>query len=230
VPTAAAQQVQERKQENPNDVHKMPVEAAKLDRRMVFRGESVPPGHSYEGDHHTRPYYHMKSMQASHREIEAEKNLGLIRIGAFNPEVKSGNQVVFEFLGVFYSFDTQEYHPQEHRRAQEEDQPFAIAPLCVEHRRRHSEAAADQNQSIDEPELRIEFIAGYCKDFRVCQVIDSVCGKQAAEEQDFGRKKNPHSQGSSLSLLLRIIELMGERRVVGAGYCIGLSQLDAPPP
>src|SRR5262249_30301628 len=197
-------------QEDPNNVYKVPVKAPKLDRRMIFRGKPGLPGHHYQDDHHPRPDNHMQSVEAGHCEIEAEENLGLVRISALDAEVQPRNQMMFEFLRIFNRLDPEENKAKDHRRAQKDNQPFPIALLGVVDGGSHREAAANQNQRIDEAELDVELVACNRKDVLICQPVNRICRKQPAEKQDFGRQEHPHAERTGLTLLLRIIELMYE--------------------
>src|SRR5437773_12210621 len=72
-------QVEEGEEEDPDDVHEVPVEPGDLDGRVVGGTEpSVPrlPGHDRDDGHAD---HHVQGVQAGEAEVEGEEELGMPR-------------------------------------------------------------------------------------------------------------------------------------------------------
>src|SRR5258708_16340486 len=73
-----ADQIEQREQENPDNIHKVPVETHVLNRRVVFRAElATPCAHDKPGEH-AQTNHHVAGMQPSHGEVEREENFGAL--------------------------------------------------------------------------------------------------------------------------------------------------------
>jgi hypothetical protein len=75
--SSVSYQIEQRKQKDPNDIHKVPIEPGDLNRvRIGFRKLS-PPGHEDHDRHDAQTDDHVNGMQAGHGEVEREKDLRL---------------------------------------------------------------------------------------------------------------------------------------------------------
>src|SRR5579871_6766123 len=74
-----ADQIQERKQKDPDDVDEVPIQAADFDRREITRTESATPGHDQNCSHQADANDHVECVKARHEKVEAKHDLGLPR-------------------------------------------------------------------------------------------------------------------------------------------------------
>src|SRR6185369_1759538 len=107
------EQIQERKEKDPDDVHKVPVETRTLQRRVVREVETTLPGRPDERRENAQSDDHVQGVQAGHHEVEREEDLRLLARGSLKVlilrrEMRAGNQVVGELVGVLLRLDTQE--------------------------------------------------------------------------------------------------------------------------
>src|SRR5262245_17702463 len=76
----AADEIENRKQENPHDVDEVPVETADLDGTVVIRRDDparAPPQHPR---HDPEADDHVNRMEPGHDEVEREENLRVLRL------------------------------------------------------------------------------------------------------------------------------------------------------
>src|SRR5581483_934098 len=129
------------------------------------------------------------------------------------------NMVFYIFIVIFDCFDSEEHKSQSKRKHQEEHQHLAHAKLRGMYGQRHGQAAANQYDCIGGAQFNIERAAAPHKGVVKPIAIDQVSGEHAAKEHDFGDKKHPHAEGSSVLLLLHIVEMVLQhgvmRRVLG---------------
>src|SRR5436309_5673343 len=75
LPEVRAQKVEQREEENPDDVNEVPVESEVLDRRVVLRrvapARRPPDDRRYDTDADD----HVERVEARHREVEPEEHL-----------------------------------------------------------------------------------------------------------------------------------------------------------
>src|SRR6266852_4205585 len=69
---APADQVQQWKEKNPDNIDEMPVQAHNLDRREIVRREAVFPRAPDQPNQETHADNHMQGMKSRHRKIEEE--------------------------------------------------------------------------------------------------------------------------------------------------------------
>src|SRR5204863_8131031 len=72
-------QVEEREQEDPDDVHEVPVEAGDLHRRVVERPEAALPGPPRHVEDDRDADDHVQRVQPGQAEVEGEEDLGVAR-------------------------------------------------------------------------------------------------------------------------------------------------------
>src|SRR2546425_9799076 len=115
-------QIEQRKQINPDYVYEVPVQASHLDGSVVVGGEASFPGGGQKPEEDSHTDDHVQRMQAGHHEIEREENLRVLRIGVLigmsrNMLVKlkrsAGHVMFFELLPVFDSLDAKEGQTQD---------------------------------------------------------------------------------------------------------------------
>ena len=69
---------------------------------------------------------HVQRVQPGHREVERVELLGRLRIQPVPLEVRAGDEVVLELVGVLDGLDRQERGAEDHRREQPEDLGLAL--------------------------------------------------------------------------------------------------------
>src|SRR5262249_1529107 len=75
---------------------------------------------------------------------------------------------------------------------------------------RHRKAAAQKHHGIYAAEENFGVVTGGGKGIGVEGAASGIRREEAAEENDLGRQKEPHSEGGCLALLLQVIELVGQ--------------------
>src|SRR5262249_20554219 len=145
-----ADQVQQRKQENPDNIDKVPVQAAEFNRREVPWPEIAARGAQQQPCKQSQANHHVKGVEAGHGEVEGEKDFRLrgdlsgrrfrqlialldflrdvsglatrtaSRIKALADDVP-GNMAFFVLVVIFFGFYAQEGRAQDHGADQEPD-------------------------------------------------------------------------------------------------------------
>src|SRR5579871_5832666 len=80
----AINQIKQRKQENPDDVDKVPIQSGYIDGSEVFGGiPALTPFQDQKGEN-ADAHHHMEGVQTGHREIKREEQFGRpLQLGAF---------------------------------------------------------------------------------------------------------------------------------------------------
>src|SRR5205823_8666733 len=86
-------QVQKWKQEYPDDIHEVPVQAADLDWAVVLGGHDPAEGPPQHHRHDSQSDDHVKRVEAGHQEIEREENLRVPGVRGF-AELEPGSRDV----------------------------------------------------------------------------------------------------------------------------------------
>src|SRR5262249_12299303 len=89
-PPTGSNQVEQRKQENPHDVHKVPVEAGQLDHALVLGAEPAHQGHEQNDGEHDQTAEHVQGVKARHGEITG------------SPQVAKGDHVLDRQVGMLF--------------------------------------------------------------------------------------------------------------------------------
>src|SRR4051812_8714781 len=110
----AADQVEQREQEDPHDIDEVPVESCDLYRRVVVGVELPLPRHRRDDGHDAETDDHVQRMKTGHAEIERIKHLGGSGIVAFPPEIRSWHEVVRELVGIFDRLDAKKCGAEHH--------------------------------------------------------------------------------------------------------------------
>src|SRR5258705_9797722 len=71
----SSEQIEQWKQENPDDVDEVPVEAADLNRAVVLGVDRAAPGPDEHPRHDAEADDHVQRVQPGHREVEREEDL-----------------------------------------------------------------------------------------------------------------------------------------------------------
>src|SRR5690348_14713371 len=86
-------QVQQRVEINPHQVHKVPVQSHVLHRIVIVRGKMPPLVHVQNGGHQPDPYQHVQRVEPGHHEIQHEEHLHVPRVNARKVERRPGEFV-----------------------------------------------------------------------------------------------------------------------------------------
>src|SRR5579863_1741658 len=70
-------QVQQREQINPDDIHKVPIQPANLNGGVILWAVRVLPGLERQIEKQTNADHHVQGVHAGHGEIQREKDLGV---------------------------------------------------------------------------------------------------------------------------------------------------------
>src|SRR5713226_80019 len=110
-PSVAINQIEQREQENPNDIDEVPVEADVLDRRVVLRREATAQRLLDEPDEEAGADDHVQGVQAGHAEIEGEEKLGVGvggNVGArLEIEIPAGDVVLDVLVVILDALDAE---------------------------------------------------------------------------------------------------------------------------
>ena len=106
-------QIKQRKQIDPDQIHKVPVKAGHLNRGVIFGGVGLFDRFIQNNRKNDHPDQYMDAVQTGHGEIDTEKNM---RVGPFH----SGKGIIFpgqlsqvKFMTIFKIFDTQKYRSEQ---------------------------------------------------------------------------------------------------------------------
>src|SRR5262245_10391621 len=75
---ASVDEVEEREQEDPDQVDDVPVQRGVVDRSEVFRGEVTGRGSDQQPDEHEHTDEHVDTVQAGHREVDGEEHVRVL--------------------------------------------------------------------------------------------------------------------------------------------------------
>src|SRR5712664_288952 len=118
-PSVAIDQIQQREQENPNDIDEVPVEGDIFDRRVVLRREAAAQRFLDEPNEQAGTDDHVQGVQAGHPEIKGEEKLS-VRVGGgvcARLEIKTiaGNMMLDIFLVILDALDAEEDAAEDER-------------------------------------------------------------------------------------------------------------------
>src|ERR1700712_509080 len=93
-------QIQQRKEENPNDIDEVPVESDHLDGRVPLGSVGSSIGFDDQEEQESGADDHVKSVESGHGEVESEVKAGMRHIHACGPvmrmEIGTGDFVMDE--------------------------------------------------------------------------------------------------------------------------------------
>src|SRR5262245_29292470 len=119
-------QVQQREQEDPHDIHEVPVETADLNRIRVLTRDGTVPRPNHHPGQDAEPDDHVQSMEAGHDEIQREENLRVAEILLLELKAWPWNVMLDELLVVFDALDTQKGRAQQHRQTEKHQELRAV--------------------------------------------------------------------------------------------------------
>src|ERR1035441_2864005 len=229
-------QVKQRKQVDPNNIDKMPVQATHLQRRVVLRSKTPFPGCVQKPGKEADPDDHVKRVQSGHDEVKGKINLGVARVGQLigmtgerlfiEIEGSAWDVMLHKLVVVFDSFDAEECEAQGQGEHKARDQERAAGSLRSPDGQDYGQAAADQDGGVCSTEAGIEGFAGSGKVAEIPQPVNEVGAEQAAEEHDLGAQKYPHVEagrgprivGRGLAVAHRPQEVEHGKQITNAEY------------
>src|SRR6266702_2597256 len=224
----AVDEIEQGEQKDPDDIDKVPIQAEVFYRsdipatELPSIGPPRQPAQQYDADDH------VERVHSSHREVEREENLRLLRhigrerllgqlarLGIYrrvdelrNVKVRARDVVLLPLLVILNVLDAKEDQAQQGGDDKEEDEKTLLPDLGCPDSHRHKEARSNQHSSIERPERDAELV-GSCNEGLVVPVaVEQVGEEQATEEHDFGQQEEPHAEGSGFALLLLRLEVM----------------------
>ncbi|MGB8912387.1 MAG: hypothetical protein WCC85_08945, partial [Candidatus Sulfotelmatobacter sp.] len=129
-------------------------------------------------------------------------------------ERSAGDVMLFEFVRVFFAFDTKESEAEKHGDRQHADQQGSTRGLRGPNRENDGQTAANKYGRVGCTKRRINRFAGRSEVSEVPLPVYQVSTEQPAKEHDFSSKKDPHSQTGSIALLLLLSKVMQESGIV----------------
>src|SRR5579862_2623791 len=183
-------QVEQWEEVDPDNVDKMPIQAADLDRRIVLGRKSALPRHGKQPGKNSETNNHVQRVNAGHHEVKGEKNLSVAGISVlpgvsgnrhmFKAKGSAGDVMFFELILVFFSLDAEKSEAQQH---------------------------SDAEHGVDR-------LAGRSEISKVPVAVNQIRAEHAAKKHHLGGQKNPHAQAGGVALLFRFGEMMQEFRMV----------------
>src|SRR5450631_1615518 len=153
-----ADQVQQLKQINPDDIDQGPVQSRVFYRREVARRVMSLPCEDSQHAEEAAANNHMQRVHSGHREIEGKKELGFLRVdrnllavvveGVRELESRSGYVVLLEFFAVLETLDDEEGHAEQYGNDEVADQHFSLARLRRFHRQHNHNRTNDQDGGV----------------------------------------------------------------------------------
>src|SRR3990172_5054879 len=104
-PLMQADQIKQREEKNPHDIHEMPVQAEEFNRRVIFGAESPFSCKKHQPDQQSHSNDHVQGVHSCHHEIETEEDLGLLCMRSVVGESHSRNQFADILLMILNRFD-----------------------------------------------------------------------------------------------------------------------------
>ena len=129
-------QIEHRIQENPDNVHEVPIQGGVLDRIVVLGRVSSFPGETSDDPEHRHSNQHMQRMKAREEEIQNKEEFGMPGIRAVPLEVNSRDLMFNPVVMVLVTFYGKKTDAEKHRYQQTPDQQLAIAFTGSMHRER----------------------------------------------------------------------------------------------
>src|SRR5262245_26513517 len=120
MPSALMNEIEEREQENPDDVHEVPVKAHHFHRAVVVGSKITSPGPSQKPEKKPRAYNHVQGVKPGHSEIEDHEQLDLRgQLRHLMPrEMRAWEEPFLPVLVVLEHLHADECQPEEERHDQ----------------------------------------------------------------------------------------------------------------
>ena len=160
---------------------------------------------------------HVQSVQAGHRPVQREVNLGVLRIDGrvlidgLEVEVRSRELVIFPVLVILNPLDSEEAQAEQNRNQQQDHHQLGLARLGCADPQRHGQRAANQYGGIGRSQPDVHLLAAFDEGLIVRGTVHQVGGEQPAEEHDLGQQEHPHAEGRGLLLLLHVGKVVLQR-------------------
>ena len=231
LPEVRAQKVEQREEENPDDVHEMPIEPGHLHRARVF-GRKVPARRQNDQHRqHAGAHHHVQRVDARHHEIEEHEELDMGGLGAGNGPIQS-RRPAFPVVGRPFEepLDAEEGESQDECGEQEKQQRLAFTSLGGVHGQGHGQAAQNENAGVGGAKDDFQVMATEGEGRIVKVTEDRITREQAAKEHHLRGEEDPHAEACRLVLLLAVVELLRHRRGMGLGQVAASSVKAAAAP
>src|SRR5579864_7294660 len=177
-------QVQQRKQVNPHNVDKVPVETADFQRGVIFRSKVPLPGHDQKPGKNAEPHDHVQRVKPGHDEVESKENLRMAGVGILigvsrhrdmlEAEGCAGYVVLVELIFVLDAFDPKEGETEQHGEREHAEHYGAAGGLRRPDGENDSQAAADQHGGVGGAESSIDRFAGSSEIRKVPEAVNEV--------------------------------------------------------
>jgi len=82
------------------------------------------------------------------------------------------------------------------------------------HRQHHRDRTDNQDGSVDRSHPDIELLASGGEGVEVREAVNKIGAEHPAEKHDFSHDEEPHAERGSVFLLLRVGEVVAQRRIV----------------
>src|SRR5688500_15815710 len=115
---ASIDKIQQREQEDPDDIHEVPVQSCHFDGKVVLPCETSLPVQKTKYRHHCNADQHVEGVHSGHHEIEPEEDLHFRTRVGLKGEMRPGNQMFMILVHVFHSLDGEERRSDRHRQQQ----------------------------------------------------------------------------------------------------------------
>ena len=203
-------EIEQGKEENPDQIDQVPVQAGELDRRVVLGREMVSqragehPGDDAHADQN------VDAVQPGHEEVHAEEH---VRVGPLHAleRVELARQLpLVKLVRVLEILDHEEGPRQGESRREIGRRRPPVVHLEEPDRQRHRERTRDEHEGVDRAARRVEEGVPVVEYLRVPGAVDGVGAEQPAEEEDLGQQEDPHSELGRVFLLGRVAEVVGQ--------------------
>src|ERR1041384_2045745 len=114
-------QIEQRKEKNPDNINEVPVETRQLNRRVVNGRVSAPVGFNEDDADEHDADGQVDRMNARHRDVEEEEDLRLLRVRARVIERETGKLCVLIVVVILNSFDNHEDRAQDDRQGESDE-------------------------------------------------------------------------------------------------------------
>src|SRR5712671_5926406 len=116
---ASAYQVKQRKKENPDNIHEVPVQTDDFNGRKIVWSKASPARTQNQPKQQPHANNHMERVQSGHRKVEDEVEFGVFEASrsqagenrSLRGPVEAGNNVLNEFLVVLICLHAKKHSP-----------------------------------------------------------------------------------------------------------------------
>src|SRR6202521_4627907 len=160
-------QIEQRKQENPNDIDEVPVEANVFNGSVVLRREAAAQRFLDEPDKQAGADDHVQGVQAGHAKVKGEEKLGVGvggDVGAgLEIEIPAGDVVLDVFVVILDALDAQKDAAEDQRGDEEDRKQLFLAEWGSPDGESHGQAAGDEHDGVNRAEPERDCLAGRAK-------------------------------------------------------------------